>query len=198
MSPARRHRPRGKAAETRAGSAETRGQKSKREAGPDVEALERFLLSLGVDPRRDPEYGETAELAARFLEQRTGGLREELRPLRTIPYRGRAGETVSLTEIPVYGLCPHHLTPYFGEASVRYVPRDRVCGTGSLARIVRDLARIPRIQESLTQAIADQVERALAPHSVDVVVRARHLCVEMRGVEQRVQFVTEARRTARG
>ena len=164
---------------------------------PDVAALERFLRSLGLDPRRDPEYMETAELAAGLLAERTVGLREEIRPLRTARYKGRPGEAVALEEIPVYCLCPHHLVPYFGEAQVRYVPRSKVAGPSSIARLVRDLALTPRIQENLTQAIADQLERALEPGSVEVTVRARHLCAEMRGTEQRVQFVTEARRAGR-
>jgi GTP cyclohydrolase I len=162
-----------------------------------VAALEQFLRSIGIDPRRDPEYMETAELAAELLAERTAGLREEIRPLRTTRYRGRPGESVALEEIPVYGLCPHHLVPYFGEAQVRYVPRGKVAGPSSIARLVRDLARVPRIQESLTQAIADHMERALEPGSVEVIIRARHLCAEMRGIEQRVLFVTEARRAKR-
>jgi GTP cyclohydrolase I len=168
-----------------------------RGSAPDVAALEQFLLSIGIDPRRDPEYMETAELAAELLAERTAGLREEIRPLRTTRYRGRPGEAVALEEIPVYGLCPHHLVPYFGEAQVRYVPRAKVAGPSSIARLVRDLARIPRIQESLTQAIADHMEIALEPGSLEVIIRARHLCTEMRGVEQRVLFVTEARRAER-
>jgi GTP cyclohydrolase I len=72
-----------------------------------------------------------------------------------------------------------------------------VAGPSSIARLVRDLARVPRIQESLTQAIADHMERALEPGSVEVIIRARHLCAEMRGIEQRVLFVTEARRAKR-
>ena len=165
-----------------------------RSAGIDRAALLRFLRSLGIDPARDPEFAETVDRMASFYEERTAGLRSEENPLRPLRYRGRAGETVALEGIPVYGLCPHHLVPYFGEASIRYTPRDRVCGTGSLARLARDLALIPRLQEDLTQAIADRLERALDPVSVEVRVRARHLCLEMRGVEQRAEFVTEARR----
>ena len=81
---------------------------------------------------------------------------------------------------------------------MRYAPRSKVAGPSSIARLVRDLARIPRIQENLTQAIADHLERALEPATLEVTVRSRHLCAEMRGVEQRVQFVTEARRAERG
>ncbi len=187
MSPARKRTAAGRVAVSQA---------DPRPDGPDFAAFDRFLRSLGIDPARDPEYAETAERAARFLAERTAGLRQSVRPLQTMRHRGRDGETVALEEIPVYGLCPHHLTPYFGTASVRYAPAELACGAGSLARVVRELALVPRIQESLTQAIADHLERALKPRSVEVLVRARHFCLEMRGVEQRAELVTEARRGA--
>ena len=165
-----------------------------RRSRPDLAAFARFLRSLGISRAHDPEYRDTARLAGAFFVERTAGLRAEPRRLRALRYRGRAGATVALEAIPVYGLCPHHLTPYFGTATVRYAPRDRVAGTGSLARLVRDLALVPRIQEDLAEAVADEIERALDPRSVEVRIEARHFCLEMRGVEQRAEFVTEARR----
>jgi GTP cyclohydrolase I len=164
---------------------------------PDLASFAKFLRSIGIDPRRNPVYAATAELAADLLVRRTEGLRERVRPIQTIPYRGRPGESVAVEEIPIYGLCPHHLVPFFGEARISYVPRRSVGGPGSIARLARDLALVPRIQEELTQAIADQLQAALKPRSLEVVIRARHLCAELRGVEQKVQFVTEARRRGR-
>ena len=163
-----------------------------------VAAFTAFLRSLGIDPRRDPEYTVTAQLTADFLAERTAALRREPGPIRPSRYRGHPGETVRLERIPVYGMCPHHLVPYFGTASVRFVPTDRICGIGAIARLVREISCAPRLQESLTQAIADAIERDLEPASVEVSIRARHLCLEMRGVEQRALFVTEARRGGPG
>lgn len=161
---------------------------------PDVAALTRFLHSIGVDTEHDEEYSLTAPLLADLLAERTAGLREEPPTLRPIPYRGRAGETVAIQEMYFYGLCPHHLVPYFGEVAVRYVPRQRLCGAGALVRAVRALATVPRLQEDLTQEIADLVERSLEPRGVYVHVAARHLCMELRGAEGRARLVTEARR----
>ena len=166
-------------------------------AGPQaVASFAAFLRALGIDSKRDPEYTVTAQLTADFLAERTAALRREPAPLRPSRYRGNPGETVRLERIPVYGLCPHHLVPYFGSVSVSYVPTDRISGIGAIARLVRELSCMPRLQESFTQAVAEAIERDLAPASVEVVVRARHLCLEMRGVEQKALFVTEARRTA--
>lgn len=165
--------------------------------GPqDVASLAAFLKSLGIDSRRDPEYTVTAQLAADFLAERTAALRREPAPIRPSRYRGNPGETVRLERIPVYGMCPHHLVPYFGSVAVKFSPSDRICGIGAITRLVRDLSCVPRLQESFTQALADAIERDLEPASVEVTVRARHLCLEMRGVEQKALFVTEARRGA--
>jgi GTP cyclohydrolase I len=160
-----------------------------------VAAFTTFLRSLGIDPRRDPEYTVSAQLTADFLAERTAALRREPSPIRPSRYRGSPGETVRLERIPVYGMCPHHLVPYFGSVSVSYVPTDRICGIGAIARLVREVSCAPRLQENLTQALADAIERDLEPASIEVIVRARHLCLEMRGVEQKALFVTEARRT---
>jgi len=166
----------------------------KHHTGPDVAALERFLRSLGVDPDRDPEYSVTATLLAELLHERTSGLRDGPPVLRPLPFVGRPGESVTIEGISFYGLCPHHLVPYIGEASVRFAPRDRICGAGALVRAVRELALVPRLQEHLTQEIADLVERALAPHAIEIRVHARHLCMELKGSGASARLSTEAKR----
>lgn len=163
-------------------------------AKPDVQALERFLQSLGVDASRNQEYAVTAALLAELLAEYTSGLREERPMLRPLAYNGRPDEIVSVEGIVVYGLCPHHLVPYLGEVRVRYTPDEQVSGAGAMVRFVRDLARVPRLQEELTQAIADGVHDFLEPAGVEVRMRARHLCMELRGSGSRARLVTVARR----
>jgi len=161
---------------------------------PDVAALERFLRSLGVDAERDPEYSVTAALLAELLAEHTAGLREEPPILRPLAYDGAPGEIVSVEGFTVYGLCPHHLVPYIGKARVRYAPREQISGAGALVRFVRDLARVPRLQETLTKAVADGVHQFLEPAGVEVRIEARHLCMELRGSGSGARLVTEARR----
>jgi len=163
---------------------------------PDVAALEQFLNSIGVDGDRDPEYGLTAALLSELLVERTAGLRSPEPSIAPLPYHGRPDEIVGMDSIHFYGLCPHHLVPYVGLVSVRIVPRERVGGAGALARAVRELALTPRLQESLTQQIADTIERDLAPHGLWVRVVARHFCMELKGSGPGARLVTEARRGA--
>jgi len=165
-------------------------------ATPDVAALEQFLVSIGVDGDRDPEYGLTAALLSELLVERTAGLRVPEPSIAPLPYHGRPDEIVGMDSIHFYGLCPHHLVPYVGRARVRLIPRERIAGAGALARAVRELALIPRLQESLTQALATTIERDLAPHGLAVRITARHFCMELKGSGPGARLVTMARRGA--
>jgi GTP cyclohydrolase I len=163
---------------------------------PDVAALEQFLTSIGVDADRDREYGLTAALLSELLVERTAGLRSPEPSIAPLPYHGRSDEVVGMDAIHFYGLCPHHLVPYVGRAAVRIIPVECVAGAGALARAVRELALTPRLQESLTQALADTIERDLAPLGLTVRVVARHFCMELKGSGPSARLVTEARRGA--
>ena len=163
-------------------------------SGPDVDALERYLVSIGVDGDRDPEYAVTAALLSELMVERTAGLRSAAPTIAPLPYRGREDEVVGMDSIRFYGLCPHHLVPYVGEARIRMIPGERIAGAGALARAVRELALTPRLQETLTQELADTIERDLAPKGFWIRVVGRHFCMELRGSGPGARLVTEARR----
>lgn len=93
-------------------------------------------------------------------------------------------EMVVVREIPFYSLCEHHLLPFFGRASVGYIPDGRVIGLSKIPRIVELYARRLQLQERLTQQVAELLEQRLRPRGVGVVLEATHLCTEMRGVEK--------------
>ena len=102
--------------------------------------------------------------------------------LRTFPNAEGYSEMVALTDIPFHSTCAHHFLPFFGTAHVAYLPGARVVGLSKLARVVDFYARRPQVQERMTEQVADLVQRRLAPAGVMVVVQARHLCMEARGV----------------
>ena len=87
-------------------------------------------------------------------------------------------------DIPFYSHCEHHLAPFFGTVTVAYVPNGKIVGLSKLSRVVSAFARRLQVQERLTNQIADALQEHLAPLGVGIVVTARHLCMESRGIEQ--------------
>ena len=87
-------------------------------------------------------------------------------------------------DIPFYSLCSHHFVPFYGHAHVAYIPNESIVGLSKMARIVEFYARRPQLQERLTEQIARYMAEKLDPQGVMVVVEARHLCVEMRGIKK--------------
>ncbi len=76
------------------------------------------------------------------------------------------------------------MIPFFGKAHVAYIPGDTIVGLSKIARMVEFYARRPQLQERLTEQVVDFLEDKLAPKGSIVVMEARHLCMEMRGVEK--------------
>lgn len=104
-------------------------------------------------------------------------------------------EMVLVKDIPVYSRCEHHLEAIFGTATVAYIPNGRVVGLSKLSRLVDAFARRLQVQERLTVNIADALDEHLQPLGVGVIIKARHLCMEARGVcQQGHHTVTSALR----
>lgn len=92
-------------------------------------------------------------------------------------------EMVSVTQIPFYTLCAHHIVPFYGFAHVGYVPGNSIAGLSKFSRAVQSLSKKLTVQEELTVEIADFLEDKLRPKGVIVVMEAEHLCMAMRGVQ---------------
>lgn len=95
---------------------------------------------------------------------------------------------VIVKDIPVYSHCEHHMAPFFGTASIGYIPNKRIVGLSKFPRLVEVFMRRLQVQERLTQQIASAIERHLNPKAVGVVLECRHLCMESRGI--RIQGAT--------
>ncbi|KHK98622.1 GTP cyclohydrolase [Microbacterium mangrovi] len=100
----------------------------------------------------------------------------------TFPNDERYDQPVVVRGIRFTSLCEHHLLPFRGEVDVAYLPGTRLVGLSKLARVVERHARRLQVQERMTVQIADDLEEALDPRGVAVVVRAEHLCMSIRGV----------------
>lgn len=88
------------------------------------------------------------------------------------------------TNIPFFSLCEHHLAPFFGTASIAYIPSEKIVGLSKLARVLDQFARKFQNQERLTKQTAEFLNEKLKPKGVGVMVRAQHLCMAMRGIKK--------------
>lgn len=93
-------------------------------------------------------------------------------------------EMITLGPIPFYTLCAHHVIPFYGNAYIGYVPLHYIAGLSKFARTVQGIAKGFWVQEELTEAVAKYLTSKLLPRGVAVVMRAEHMCMSMRGVQQ--------------
>jgi GTP cyclohydrolase IA len=141
-----------------------------------------FMEALDLDPK-DPNLSGTEWRVARAFRELFAGHYAGAEPtLRTFPNAEGYAETVAVTDIPFHSLCAHHFLPFYGTAHLAYLPKQRLVGLSKLARVVEFYARRPQLQERMTEQIAALIERRLHPAGTMVIVQARHLCMEMRGV----------------
>jgi GTP cyclohydrolase I len=146
--------------------------------------FQRIIQLLGLDTS-DPNLTETPERVAKMYLEMFSGLAEGAEPRVTFfPNDERYQAMVMEKDLPFYSLCSHHFVPFYGHAHIAYIPKDQIVGLSKLARILEFYARRPQLQERLTEQVAGFLEEKLCPQGVMVVIEARHLCVEMRGVKK--------------
>lgn len=104
-------------------------------------------------------------------------------------------QMITVKAIPFYSLCEHHLAPFFGTVTISYIPDGKIVGLSKLSRLVQAFARRLQVQERMTAQIADALNEHLSPIGVGVYVKARHLCMESRGIcQQGSETITTALR----
>lgn len=152
-----------------------------------------IIKLIGEDPNREGlrKTPERYEKALKFL---TSGYHQNAENiLNGATFSVSYDEMVVVKDIEFFSLCEHHLLPFFGKCHVAYLPNKRVIGLSKVARLVNMFARRLQIQERLTSQIAAAIQEKISPEGVGVIIEARHLCMQMRGVEkQHGQAVTSA------
>jgi GTP cyclohydrolase I len=144
----------------------------------------RLLRELGEDTAREGLV-DTPERVASSLRYLTEGYTMEADDtIGAALFEQQYDEMVLVKDIQFYSLCEHHLLPFFGVAHVAYQPDGRVVGLSKIPRLVDVYAHRLQLQERMTRQVAEGLERVTQPHGVAVVIEARHLCMEMRGVEK--------------
>lgn len=143
----------------------------------------RLLTSLGENPDR-PGLIETPARVTKAWKHWTSGYEQS--PVEVLKaFEDGAeeyNELIVVRGIPVYSHCEHHLAPFFGKATVGYLPNGKIVGLSKLTRLVDIFSKRLQVQERMTMQIANALMEVLEPKAVGVVIKCRHLCMESRGI----------------
>jgi len=150
-----------------------------------AEGVRMILEGVGEDPTR-PGLERTPQRVAEMYEEVLAGIGVDAQDVvQVLPGPGH-DEMIMVRDISLHSFCEHHMVPFSGKAHVAYIPnRDgRITGLSKIARLVDILSKRLQVQEHLTTQIADELEQALEPRGVFVMIEAEHLCIAMRGVKK--------------
>lgn len=147
-------------------------------------AVKAMMQHVGEDPSREGLL-ETPQRVRKAYEFIYSGYKEDpIEILNKALFTSSNDEMVLIKDIEFYSTCEHHLLPIIGRVHVAYIPDGKVIGLSKIPRVVNIFARRMQIQEQLTEQIADAIMEAIGSKGVGVVIQARHMCMEMRGVEK--------------
>jgi GTP cyclohydrolase I len=148
------------------------------------EAVRCILNEFNIDTNRAhmaEMYKNTPRRVAQMYLEIFSGLDKSTEPKLTLFDNPGYQDILAIRQIPFYSLCCHHLLPIFGYVSIAYIPGEKILGLSKFPRIVKYFASRPQIQEDLTKELADYLCERLKARGVLVIIKARHMCMEMRG-----------------
>lgn len=149
-----------------------------------------MLQLIGEDPQREGLL-KTPQRVAKSIQFLTQGYSQDPQEiLRSAMFREDYQQMVIVRDIDFYSLCEHHMLPFFGKVHVAYIPNKYIVGLSKIPRVVEVFARRLQVQERLTTQIKECIQETLHPLGVMVVIEARHLCMQMRGVESQNAMTT--------
>ncbi|MBF0236768.1 MAG: GTP cyclohydrolase I FolE [SAR324 cluster bacterium] len=155
------------------------------------EGFRLVLDGLGVDLKSEHFKDSPHRIAKAWTNELASGLKNQNFKMTTFAVaKNYEPSMIVLQHIPVKSICAHHLLPFIGEATVAYIPNNRLCGLSKLSRVVDFFSRRPQVQENLTSDIARFLNENLVPQGVGVIIKASHMCMEMRGVNHQGMMTT--------
>ncbi|MBQ1582338.1 MAG: GTP cyclohydrolase I FolE [Prevotella sp.] len=148
------------------------------------------LKLLGEDPEREG-LEKTPIRVAKAMQVLTRGYSQDPHKVLTDAlFAEKYNQMVIVKDIDVFSLCEHHMLPFYGKAHVAYIPNGYITGLSKIARVVDIYSHRLQVQERLTQQIKDCIQQTLKPLGVMVVIEAKHMCMQMRGVEKQSAITT--------
>ncbi len=148
------------------------------------------LTLLGEDPEREG-LQKTPMRVAKAMQILTRGYTQDAHKVLTDAlFREDYDQMVIVKDIDFFSMCEHHMLPFYGKAHVAYMPNGYITGLSKIARVVDIFSHRLQVQERLTQQICDCIQDTLHPIGTMVVIEAKHMCMQMRGVEKQNAITT--------
>ena len=147
-------------------------------------AVGTLLKYVDEDSGREGLWRTPERVAEMYAELFAGVGRDAADEIDAIFSEGVAQDPVLISDLPFYSMCEHHLLPFFGHASLVYIPDRHIAGISKIARALDIAARRLQVQERLTAQLADAVLVRVQPLAVACRIEAEHLCMSMRGVQK--------------
>ena len=149
-----------------------------------------ILTLLGEDPEREG-LQKTPMRVAKAMQVLTRGYQMDAHEvLRQALFKEDYSQMVIVKDIDFFSLCEHHMIPFYGKVHVAYIPNGYITGLSKIARVVDIYSHRLQVQERMTLQIKECIQQTLKPLGVMVVVEARHMCMQMRGVEKQNSSTT--------
>ncbi|MBO4730903.1 MAG: GTP cyclohydrolase I FolE [Bacteroidaceae bacterium] len=145
---------------------------------------------LGENPQREGLLKTPTRVAKAMLTLTQGYQLDPMAVLQSAKFKEDYRQMVIVKEINFYSLCEHHMLPFYGQAHVAYIPNGYITGLSKIARVVDIYSHRLQVQERMTTQIKDCIQQALNPLGVMVVIEAKHMCMQMRGVEKQNSVTT--------
>ena len=146
-------------------------------------AVETLIKWAGDDPSREG-LRETPKRVVNAFNEFFSGYNESPESYLSKTFEDVQGyeDIVMLKDISFHSHCEHHMVPIIGKVHLAYIPTKKVVGISKLARVVDIFAKRLQTQETMTQQIANCIEKSLKPKGVAVYIEALHQCMTTRGV----------------
>ena len=149
-----------------------------------------ILELLGEDPSREGLL-KTPMRVAKAMQILTRGYTQDAhKVLLDALFEEKYNQRVIVKDIDFFSLCEHHMLPFYGKVHVAYIPNGYITGLSKIARVVDIFSHRLQVQERMTLQIKDCIQETLKPLGVMVVVEAKHMCMQMRGVEKQNAITT--------
>ncbi len=143
-----------------------------------------ILRLLGEDINREGLLQTPSRVAKAMQFLLQGYDMDPVKILQSAMFKEEYRQMVIVKDIEIFSMCEHHLLPFIGKAHVAYIPNGYITGLSKIARVVDVFSRRMQVQERLTSQIKDCINSTLKPLGVAVVIEARHLCMQMRGIQK--------------